>query len=75
MRYECEELETFLEHEPALRAEHDGEWVLISGREIIGVFESRQAATEIAVAEYHQGSFLLRQIGAANVEGGRAKVA
>ncbi|MGD2131949.1 MAG: hypothetical protein PVI23_04095 [Maricaulaceae bacterium] len=75
MRYVSEELETFLEQEPALLAEYEGRWVVISGREVVGIFESYQAATELAVTDYQHGSFLIRRIGGTPAETTKAAVA
>jgi hypothetical protein len=64
MLHPSEELQTFAQREPELKRAHAGEWVVISGREIAGVFTSCQEAAESAASRFRTGSFLIRQIGA-----------
>ena len=68
MRYLQEELKTFREQEATLRKAHSGDWVVISGSEVAGVFKSFQRAAEAAVAAYQDGQFLIRQIDAPEPE-------
>jgi hypothetical protein len=63
MPHQNEELETFREREAELKSQHAGAWVVISGREIAGVFASFQTATEMAVDRFQKSSFLIRRIG------------
>jgi hypothetical protein len=64
MQHVTEELLTFHEREAELKREHSGAWVVISGREIAGVFADFQNAAEMAVNRFQKGSFLIRQVGA-----------
>jgi hypothetical protein len=57
-----EEQATFQEREAELKREHSGAWVVISGREVAGVFESFQNAADMAVKRFQKSSFLIRQI-------------
>lgn len=47
-----------------LETEHMGKWVLVRGGNLIGVFESFDAAAEDAVRQFGRGPYLIRQIGA-----------
>jgi hypothetical protein len=47
-----------------LETAHFGKWVLVSERELIGVYPSMEAAAEIAVQKFGRGPYLIRQIGA-----------
>ncbi len=47
-----------------LEAAHFGKWVLVYGRELIGVYPSMEAAAGIAVQRFGRGPYLIRQIGA-----------
>jgi hypothetical protein len=59
-----EEQETYQTIEPALEKEHAGDWIVISGREIAGVWPTSQKAVEAAVTQFGDSHFLIRQIGA-----------
>lgn len=52
----------------AMRAElenqHMGEWVLVSGEQLIGVFPSFDEAATDAVQKFGRGPYLIRQVGA-----------
>lgn len=47
-----------------LEARHMGEWAVIFNREMIGTFESFEAAAQEAVKRFGRGPYLIRQIGA-----------
>ena len=47
-----------------LEAQHMGKWVLFNDLELIGVYDSFEAAAEDAVRRFGRGPYLLRQVGA-----------
>lgn len=47
-----------------LEAHDAGKWVLVHDRELIGEYDSFEAAAEDAVARFGKGPYLIRQIGA-----------
>jgi hypothetical protein len=47
-----------------LEGEHMGKWVLLREQKLIGVYNTFEAAAEIAVREFGRGPYLIRQIGA-----------
>ena len=47
-----------------LEASHMGKWVLVHECELIGIFDSFQAAAEDAVRKFGRGPYLIRQVGA-----------
>jgi len=47
-----------------LESEHMGKWVLVREGQLIGVFDSFDAAAEDAVRQFGRGPYLIRQIGA-----------
>lgn len=47
-----------------LENQHMGEWVLVSGEKLIGVFSSFDEAARDAVQKFGRGPYLIRQVGA-----------
>ncbi len=47
-----------------LESKYMGKWVLMHNRQLIGVYDSFEAAAEIAVKEFGRGPYLIRQVGA-----------
>jgi hypothetical protein len=47
-----------------LENRHMGEWVLVSGGNLIGVFSSFDEAAKDAVRKFGRGPYLIRQVGA-----------
>ena len=47
-----------------LEREHLGKWALISGEELVGVFETFEDAGAVAARRYGRGPYLIRKIGA-----------
>jgi hypothetical protein len=47
-----------------LENHHMGEWVVISGNKLIGVFSSFDVAANDAVQKFGRGPYLIRQVGA-----------
>jgi hypothetical protein len=47
-----------------LEAENMGKWVILRGSELVGVYDSFDAAAEEAVKRFGSGPYMLRQIGA-----------
>jgi hypothetical protein len=50
-----------------LEANFMGKWVLIHDGELIGTFESFDAAANDAVVKFGRGPYLIRQVGASSV--------
>jgi hypothetical protein len=61
------EMAFFEEQRAHLEAENMGKWVVIYGKELVGVFDSFDAAAAVAVERFGRGPYLIRQIGAAPV--------
>ncbi len=59
-----QELEAYNEKRADLEAKYMGKWVLIHDRELIGVFDSIEAAADVAVQSFGRGPYLIRQVGA-----------
>ena len=47
-----------------LEAEHMGKWVLLHDRQLVGAYDSFEAAAEEAVKRFGSGPYLIRQVGA-----------
>lgn len=47
-----------------LEIDHFGEWVLVHDEELVGTYESFEAAAIEAVPRFGRGPYLIRQIGA-----------
>lgn len=58
------ELAAYKEMRADLEAQHTGKWVLIREGTLVGVFESMEAAAEVAVPRFGRGPYLIRQVGA-----------
>lgn len=48
----------------SLEADHFGEWVIVHDSELIGTYESFEAAAKVAVGRFGRGPYLIRQTGA-----------
>ena len=48
----------------SLEIEHMGKWVLFHDSKLVNVFDSFEAAADVAVKRFGRGPYLLRQIGA-----------
>jgi hypothetical protein len=59
-----QEIATFENARAELEASAMGKWVLIHDSELIGTFDSFDAAANRAVEEFGQGPYLIRQVGA-----------
>jgi len=59
-----EEIEAFQQMQKQLEAEHMDRWVLVHDGQLIGSFESFEAAANEAVQKFGSGPFLIRQVGA-----------
>ena len=46
-----------------LESEHLGKWALVHDHQLIGIFDTFEAAAEIAVSKFGRGPYLIRQIG------------
>jgi hypothetical protein len=47
-----------------LEAHHMGQWVLIQGGKVIGIYDAFDPAAQDAVAKFGRGPYLIRQVGA-----------
>lgn len=47
-----------------LEAEHTGKWALLHDRQVAGLYDSFDAAAEVAVERFGRGPYLIRQVGA-----------
>jgi hypothetical protein len=59
-----QEIEAYNQRKAELEANHMGKWVLIHDLELIGIFDSIEAAADAAVQRFGRGPYLIRQIGA-----------
>jgi hypothetical protein len=50
-----------------LENRHLGEWALVFGEKLIGVFPSFEEAAQIAVQEFGRGPYLIRQVGSSPI--------
>lgn len=57
------EIAAFEKMQADLEANHMGEWVLIHGEDLIGTYESLDAAARVAVTRFGSGPYLIRQVG------------
>ena len=58
------EIEAYEAMRSKLEADHMAKWVLLHNRELVGVFDSFEAAAEEAVKRFGGGPYLIRQVGA-----------
>jgi hypothetical protein len=58
------ELSAYESMREKLEAEHMGKWVLLRARDLVGLYDSFDAAAEDAVRRFGSGPYLIRQIGA-----------
>ncbi len=59
-----QDLAAYEEKRAELEAKYMGKWVLMYARELIGVFDSIEAAADVAVQRFGRGPYLIRQVGA-----------
>ncbi|HKX02199.1 MAG TPA: DUF5678 domain-containing protein [Methylomirabilota bacterium] len=57
-----EELLFYEEQKPELLKTHPGQWVLVKGRGLIGVFPTRDEAYAEGVRRFSREAFLIKQI-------------
>jgi hypothetical protein len=62
-----QEIATFEESRAQLEASAMGKWVLVHDSEVIGTFDSFDAAADRAVREFGEGPYLIRQIGSSSL--------
>ena len=62
------EIATYKKNQQGLESEHLGEFVLIVGEEIIGLFQSFEDAAAEGIRLYGQGPYLIRQVGGPDPE-------
>jgi len=60
---ECN-IAAFNERKEELESAHSGKWVIFHDGQLIGIFDSLQAAAEEAVQRFGRGPYLIRQVGA-----------
>ncbi|MDE2142737.1 MAG: hypothetical protein KGJ84_10030 [Elusimicrobia bacterium] len=58
------EIEAYGRIRGGLERDHMGKWVLVHERQLVGLFDSFEAAADTAVAKFGRGPYLIRQIGA-----------
>lgn len=58
----AEERETFRRRLPELLGKHDGQFVLIHGRDVLGVFDDRASALREGYRRFGAIPFLVRQV-------------
>ena len=56
-----------------LEAEHTGRWVLFHDRQLIGLYDTFEAAAEDATRRFGGGPYLIRQVGAQPATGYQMK--
>jgi hypothetical protein len=62
-----DEIDTYESLRSQLEAEHNGEWVLIRDKELIGAFPAFDQVAAEAVRRFGRGPYLIRQVGARTV--------
>lgn len=62
------EIATYKKNQERLESEHLGEFILIVGEEIIGLYQSFEDASAEGIRLYGQGPYLIRQIGGPDPE-------
>lgn len=58
-----QELETFESKLPELRATHEGEFALVHGTEIVGIFPTRNDAVDAGYDKFGLTPFFVQRIG------------
>jgi len=61
------ELAAYEQQRAELEAKYMGKWILIYDGKLIGVFDSIQAAADVAVQRFGRGPYLIKQVGAPSV--------
>lgn len=59
-----EEIRTFQARRAELEKHHNGKWVVVSGSEFVGAYDSFDTAAAEAVRRFGRGPYLIRQVGA-----------
>ncbi len=63
----ADEIAAFEASKARLESQYLGKWVLFHDRALVGLFQSFDAAADVAVAKFNSGPFLIRQLGAAAI--------
>lgn len=58
------EIRAFEAKKGELERHHMGKFVVIRGEELIGAFDTFEAAADVAVTRFGRGPYLIRQVGA-----------
>lgn len=58
------ELAAFESMRAQLESERMGKWVVVQGGQLVGTYDSFEAATEDAVRKFSRSPYLIRQVGA-----------
>ena len=58
------EVAAYLQRQKELEARHLGKWVVFHRQEMMGTYETFEAAAADAVARFGRGPYLIRQVGA-----------
>jgi hypothetical protein len=59
-----EEIAAYEQMRGDLEAKHLGKWVLVHDKTLVGIYDTFEAAADVAVRKFGRGPYLIRQIGA-----------
>ncbi len=59
-----EEIAAYEQMRGDLEAKHLGKWVLVYDKNLVGIYDTFEAAADVAVRKFGRGPYLIRQIGA-----------
>ena len=57
------EIRAYAKLRDKLEAESFGQWAVVYGDDLAGIYESLEAAADVAVGRFGRGPYLIRQIG------------
>ena len=55
------EFQYFLEHQQELASKYNGKYIVIVGNNVVGVYETNEAAYEESLKDYKLGEFLIQE--------------
>ena len=58
------QIAAYEEMRAVLESDHFGKWVIFRNEELVGTYESFEAAAEDATRQFGRGPYLIRQVGA-----------
>lgn len=62
------EIAAYARMKPELEKHHNGKWVVIKDGKLAGAFDEFDTAARVAVERFGRGPYLIRQVGAPNVD-------